>query len=141
MGETLLVDTGAWLALFDRHDEHHQTILDVADLIDEAHLIVPWPLLYETPRTRLVRRREWVSRLDERLRRPSVTFVDDAEYRATAYALTVEIATRRGRDLSMIDTLCRLLIEDVNVRVGNLLTTNRKDFLDVCTARGVTMWP
>ena len=90
MSETLLVDTGAWLALFDPTEAHHEAMAGVADLIELAHLVVPWPVVYEILRTRLVRRPAWVAAFDQRLRKPSVTFLDDADYCKAAYSLTVE---------------------------------------------------
>lgn len=141
MAETLLVDTGAWLALFDPRAEHHRAIVAVADLIDLAHLVMPWPVAYETLRTRLVRRPAWVAAFDQRLKRPSVTFIDDADYREDAYALTIGSATSGHRDLSMVDMLCRLLIEDPNVDIKYFLTVNRKDFYDVCARHRVEIWP
>lgn len=141
MSKTLLIDTGAWIALFDATEQHHQAIVEVADLIESAHLVVPWPVGYETLRTRFVRRPEWVTALDQRLSKPSVTFVDDAPYRKDAYSLTVESSVRNKRDLSMVDILCRLLIEDPNVDIKYLLTVNKGDFYDVCASNGVEIWP
>ena len=141
MSETLLVDTGAWLALFDRTEEQHRAMVAVADLIDLAHLVMPWPVTYEVLRTRFVRRPAWVAAFDARLRRPAVTFIDDADYRKDAYALTVESSTRQRRDLSMVDMLCRLLIDDPNVDIKHLLTPNKRDFYDVCAKNRVEIWP
>ena len=54
MSETLLVDTGAWIAFYDRREKFHKAIAAFSDLIESAHLIVPWPVGYETLRTRFV---------------------------------------------------------------------------------------
>lgn len=141
VSETLLVDTGAWIALFDPTEEHHGAVARLADLIEWAHLVMPWPLAYEILRTRFVRRPAWVAAFDQRLRKPSVTFIDDAEYCRDAYSLTVDASLRQKRDLSMVDVLCRMLIDDPTVRIKNLLTINRKDFYDVCARNGVAIWP
>jgi predicted nucleic acid-binding protein len=141
VSETLLVDTGAWIALFDPTEQHHDTLAGVADLIDLPHLVVPWPTAYETLWTRFVRRPTWVAALDQRLSKSSVTFIDDAAYRKEAYALTVASSVRRKRDLSMVDMLCRLLIDDPNVDIKYLLTVNKRDFHDVCASNGVEIWP
>ncbi len=141
MSDTLLVDTGAWLALFDPTEAYHEAISGYADLIEIAHLVVPWPMACETLRTRFVRRPAWVAALDQRLSKPSVTFVDDAPYCKEAYSLTVESSIRKKRDLSMVDMLCRLLIDDPDVDIKYLLTPNKKDFYDVCYKNGVEIWP
>jgi predicted nucleic acid-binding protein len=141
VSETLLVDTGAWIALFDPEEEHHGAIAEMADLIELAHLIVPWPVVYETLRTRLVRRPAWVAAFDQRLRKPSVTFIDDTDYCKAANSLTVESSARTKRGLSMVDMLCRILLDDPNVDIKYLLTPNKKDFHDVCARNRVEIWP
>jgi predicted nucleic acid-binding protein len=141
VSETLLVDTSAWIALFDPTEEHHRAISGVADLIDSAHLVMPWPVVYETLRTRFVRRSSWVAAFDQCLRKASVTFVDDADYCREAYELSLQGSRQRRRDLSMVDILCRMLIDDPNIDIKYLLTCNKKDFYDVCLKNGVEVWP
>jgi predicted nucleic acid-binding protein len=137
VSETILADTGYWIALFDPREREHRKVVGTADLIESLTLVVPWPILYETLRTRFVRRHAWVAALDERLKRPNVSFIDDREYCEGAYSLSVEYATRLRRPISMADMLCRLLIADPNVRVDYLLTTNAADFHDVCASHRV----
>jgi predicted nucleic acid-binding protein len=138
--DVAIADTGFWIALFDPRDQNHASARARADWIELATLIVPWPILYETLRTRFVQRRDWLTRLNGRLKKPNVEFIDDANYRDEAYALTVEYATRqRPRPISMVDMLCRLLIADPSIRVEYLLTTNPRDYLDVCRTRNVEL--
>ena len=137
MSKTVLADTGYWIALFDSREAEHETVAGTEDLIETLTLIVPWPILYETLRTRFVRRRDWVARLDERLKRRNVSFVDDRDYCDEAYSLAVEYSTRLGRPISMVDMLCRLLIADPKIRVDYMLTTNAADFHDVCRTHRV----
>jgi predicted nucleic acid-binding protein len=141
VSDTILVDTGAWLALFDPTEELHKPINEVAEWIDLGQLVFPWPLAYETLRTRMVRRPAWVAAFDTRLSLPSVTFIDDAEYCRDAYELTKDAALRQNRDLSMVDVLCRMLIDDPKIDIKYLVTANKKDFYDVCAANGVEIWP
>src|SRR5258708_16573223 len=108
----MLVDTGSWIALFDPREQHHLSVARCAHLMESLDLVFPWPVAYEILRTRFVRRPSWVARLDKRLKHSNVLFIDDAAYCQAAYAQTVDYATRRKRDISMVDMLCRLLIED-----------------------------
>ncbi len=139
MSKTVLADTGYWIALFDPRETEHVTVAGTEDLFESLTLVVPWPILYETLRTRFVRRRDWVARLDERLKRPNVSFIDDRDYCEEAYSLAVEHSTRLGRPISMVYMLCRLLIADPTVRIDYLLTLNAADFRDVCTTHRVEM--
>jgi predicted nucleic acid-binding protein len=126
------VDTGFWIALFDKRDAEHNSVGKKEDVIDRYTLIVPWPILYETLRTRFVRRPNWVAQLETRLKRPKVVFVDDRDYCEEALASTVEYSMRLRRPISMVDMLCRLLIADPKIRIDYLLTVNPKDFADLC---------
>lgn len=139
MSETVLVDTGCWIALFDPREEKHRLVAETTDLIESLNLVFPWPILYETLRTRFVRHRQWVARLDERLKKPTVFFIDDSDYCNDAYSLAVEYSTRLQRPISMVDMLCRLLIADPRIRIDYLLTINPGDFHDVCTSHKVEM--
>ena len=139
MSKTVLVDTGFWIALFDPRDQHHQEAGAKEDYLERLALVLPWPTVYETVRTRLVRRPDWVLSLDRRLKKPNVELIDDREYREDAYLYAVQYSTRRRRPISMVDMLCRLVIEDPCVRVDYVLTTNAPDFADVCRSCGVEL--
>jgi predicted nucleic acid-binding protein len=138
MSEVLLADAGYWFGLFDARDQHHNDIVKTADLFDASPLVVPWPSLYETLRTRFVRRQAWVLRLDERLRRPNVEFIED-RWPREVYERVVEYSTRERRSISMVDMYCRLLIEDPGIRIDYFLTTNPGDFYDVCAQNRVEL--
>jgi predicted nucleic acid-binding protein len=141
VNDLVLVDTGFWIALYDAREEHHAAAVAMADIVDAVQLVFPWPTLYEVLRTRFVRRPEWVASLHQRLNGPRVNFIDDARYCDDAYRLTVDYSTRLRRDISMVDMLCRLLIEDPNVHIDSLFTVNPKDFRDVCATHGVEILP
>lgn len=137
MSEGVLVDTGFWITRFDPREAEHGKAVERADFVERLTLVFPWPLLYEVLRTRFVRRPDWVARLDERLKRPKVVFVDDHDYYEQAYALTVDFATRFKRPISMVDMLCRLIRSDPKIRIRYLLTINPRDFHDVCRSNRV----
>jgi hypothetical protein len=139
VNETVLIDTGFWIALFDERDPMHSAVTEREGFLELATPLVPWPTVYETLRTRFVRRPIWMAGLDQLLRRLPAGFVDDGPYRASAYALAVEFSVHRKRPISMVDVLCRLLIEDPNVRIDYMLTTNPDDFADVCGEHGVEL--
>jgi predicted nucleic acid-binding protein len=141
VSETLLVDTSAWLAFFDPRENGHNAVREVAELIDLCQLVMPWPVAYETLRTRFVRRPAWVAAFNERLSKPSVTFVDDVDYCREAYSMTIDSSLLQQRNLSMVDIMCRMMIGDPNIDIKYLLTVNKKDFYDVCAANRVELLP
>jgi predicted nucleic acid-binding protein len=54
---SILVDTGVWYAMFDTSDRvrERKAIESLASRIDAMSIIVPWPVVYETLRTKFVR--------------------------------------------------------------------------------------
>jgi hypothetical protein len=61
---TVLVDAGIWYALCDPGDRAvgRETIDDIYARISVHRIVVPWPILYETLRSRFVRRRPAMQR-------------------------------------------------------------------------------
>ena len=136
----VLADTGVWYAMFDPRDQHWDDTQEKEELLDLFGLVIPWPTLYETLRTRMVSNRSALQRLQEYLRRPQVVFLDDSSYREEALDLAFSSALRNFRPLSMVDCTIRLMLEDVNVRVDYLATFNERDFADVCHKRHIEMF-
>lgn len=133
----ILVDTGIWLAMFDRRDQHQARLEEVAEYLEIYDLVLPWPTLYETLRTRLSKNRRALQQFELYLKRPNITFLDDEPYRAAALDLCFSSALQWYRPLSMVDCLIRLILEDVNVKVSALATFNERDFIDICQKRKV----
>jgi len=135
--EYTLVDTGIWIAMFDPRDPHHARIVEIADYLDLYHLVLPWPTLYETLRTRLSRNRQALYRFEHYLKRPQITFLNDEPYRQAALDLCFYSSLQAYRPLSMVDCLIRLILEDINVKIDALATFNESDFMDLCVKRQI----
>lgn len=139
----VLVDTGVWIRLFDRRDGGPGAREDVEALFDlvRVHtIILPWPIAFETLRTRLVRNKIATRLLEREMKAPNITFLDDRDYRDEAFRIAVE-SSRIGRPLSMVDCLLRLIMDDVNVKINYFATYNDADFSDVCAGRRILMIP
>ena len=131
----LMLDTGYWYALCDPADAYHDQV--EADAIERHGLILPWPCLYETLRTRFVRNSAAVGRFRRLTTGPNTTLLDDLPYRDPAFERVLETAGRRP--MSLVDAVTRAMIDDVNVRVDCFLTFNERGFFDVCRRRGIPM--
>lgn len=134
----VLVDTGFFFALRDRRDQHHAGAGAKKHLLDSSRIILPWPVLYETLNTRFVGLPGAIDWLDRLVLSPTTELLDDSQYRDRSYR-TVSANARRGRRLSLVDTVLRSIIEDVDVRVAGLLTFNPRDFADVCRQHRIEM--
>jgi predicted nucleic acid-binding protein len=132
-----LADTGLWYAMFDQRDQYHSQAKGKADFLNASRIVLPWPTLFETLRTRFVRNPVALGRFERFLKTPNIVYLDDSPFRYAAMELALESSLRQKRPLSMVDCLIRLLIEDVNTRIKYLATFNVRDFADVCRINGV----
>lgn len=135
----LLADTGLWLALFNSRDSYYAKAQEKAKYLDLCHVVLPWPILYETLRTRFVRNKAALGRFESYLKRPHLIYLDDSPYREAAFDLSLESSLRRSRPLSFVDCAIRLILEDVNAKIDYLITFDRGDFVDVCRRRRIEL--
>jgi hypothetical protein len=101
-------------------------------------IILPWPIAYETLRTRFTKNKIGMSLFEEELKSPKIQFIDDGKYRDEAIELSFE-SSRNGRPLSMVDCVLRLIMDDSNVQIRYFATWNPRDFYDVCANRRIEM--
>lgn len=140
----ICADSGFLIALYEkgRDPEHHELAESCFEELFESvpnRLVVPWPALYETVSTRMVRRAASVRKIDihwKTLRlRDQLDFVDDSPFRDIALDECLsETAKPPGtyRPLSLADRVIRGLLSDRNLHIDVLLTFNVGDFSDVC---------
>jgi predicted nucleic acid-binding protein len=133
----VLADTGIWFAMFDRRDPYANAVEEKAEILDRCQVVLPWPTLYETLRTRMVRNTIALQQFEKYLRRPQVQYLDDSRYREAALELAFQSSLRRSRPLSMVDCLMTLVLNDRSVKLHYLATFNDRDFVDVCRRRGI----
>ena len=135
--DKILVDTGFWIAAFDRRDDYFMQAQEKFELFELFQVVLPWPTLYETLRTRLVRNPVALHRFESFLKNPRVSFLDDAPFRDSALEIAIESSLRGKRPLSMVDCMIRLAIEDENTKIDYLATFNKADFFDICARYSV----
>jgi predicted nucleic acid-binding protein len=138
LGKTALVDTGFWIALLHKRDQHHEDALRKSEILRDLDYILPWPTLYETLNTRLARRpdlvRQFVSGF---LKRPNARIWDDRPYRNAALEKTLSHDVTKKLHPSLVDNVLREIIADKNVKLACLFTFNIGDFADVCWRRNL----
>lgn len=138
----VLIDTGVWYSRYDPRDTaaSQDDVEAVFELVQAFDIVLPWPIAYETLRTRFTRNRIAMTLFEEELKSPSVQFIDDAPYRGDAIELAF-VSSRAGRPLSMVDCVLRLIMDDRNVNIGYFATWNLRDFCDVCAIRRIETIP
>ncbi|HET6386325.1 MAG TPA: hypothetical protein VFJ58_23275 [Armatimonadota bacterium] len=147
--KALGADAGFMIALYDDRDGHHRKAKDdfVKYLdIPSFRLLLPWPILYESMRTRMVRNRPGIVAFDRDRRtlvsRGQLVMLDDQPYREDALEGCFNEAARPQasyRPLSLVDRVIRGMLSDKNLRIEYFLTYNAKDFADVCQKRSINL--
>ncbi|KAB7739836.1 PIN domain-containing protein [Parvibaculum sedimenti] len=135
----ILVDTGVWYAIFDQRDrpQEREAVDRLADRIARFHIIVPWPVTYETLRSRFVKNRLALEGFEKQLKSPNIILVEDTPYRDEALALSLESSLRKNRPLSLVDCLIRILLDEPDMKIRYLATYNERDFSDICRNRSI----
>lgn len=140
MAKYVLTDSCFWLGLLDPADQHHQDAVEWADFVDTegAILLLPWPCLYESVSTRLIRNRSRTLEFEQLLKRPAILLLDDVAYREAALEAVFDTA-RVGHSYALADSVIREMLKDINLRIDYLLTFNSGDFQDVCQLRRIEL--
>ena len=137
MNKVVLTDTGFWIGLIDPNDQFHEASSVIEDLIEGDKILFPWPCLYETISTRLIRKRAQLQYLEKAISKPDIVFFQDEEYREEALKHLFQFYRNRGLTYSLADCVIREILKDVNVKVNYLITYNSKDFRDICDQRKI----
>ena len=146
----ICVDTGFLLALYARKDDptnKAKALRNLALFGNRANKIVlAWPVMYETLRTRVTEHKAGVELFERHLRQfrrdDQLIQIDDRTYRENAFAECFS-ELKRGtayRGLSLVDRIVRHVIGDAALRISGLITFNTQDFVDVCRARRIQMY-
>lgn len=116
-------------------------------IIDKGRnvMVVPFPIMYETLSTQLVKRKDAIERFrldwNELKKHNKIAILHDDMYRLDALdeCFNEVEKTSNYRDLSLTDRVIRNMILDTNVRITHLITFNHKDFADACARSSVIM--
>ena len=137
MANRILVDTGFWYAVFDKrdcHKEQAEVLLDKYFDKSAYEILVPFPTLYELLRTKFVKNKRALKEIKEMFQSGRITRCDDDAYRSSALELTLN---ESRRDISLVDNIIRLMLDDRSIGAKGLITFNVGDFQDICKKNGV----
>ncbi|MGA2903169.1 MAG: hypothetical protein ABSD98_05035 [Candidatus Korobacteraceae bacterium] len=138
----ICVDTGFLLGLYVESDRYHdQAQRCFSDYFSSGpnRLAIPWPILYKTLSTRLVKNRPAMILMEgdwkRLLRQGRLRMLSDIGFREGAVDECFNELQRpsiHARSLSLVDRVIRRVLSDVNVRIDAFSTFNPADFADVC---------
>lgn len=135
--KAILIDTGFWLGLFDPEDSYHKESCDLLELIKLEHftLLLPFPCLYEIIRTKYVKNKVRLAAFDSFIKSNNVHFIFDELYRDQALQKVFALNKHEPITHSLVDSIIREMISDINLKLDYLITNNAKDFADICAKR------
>lgn len=136
----IIIDTGFWRAIFNPSDKYSQ----IAERIEEKYfnkpaykILIPFPTMYELLRTEFVKNKTVLDRLDDYVWHNSfVVRVSDEKYRDIAHD---EMIGQRDRNFSFVDSIIRVMIDDVSLKINGIVTFNERDFVDICRNKQVEL--
>lgn len=138
--KTYIADTSFWIGLcYDNDAYRHDSIKLYENIQDNSKIILPWPSMYETLRTKFVRNYNALKRFEKELKRTNVIKYGDRQIRNSALTELFEMNLRHGRQLSLTDCMIRQIICN-GTKLNGLITSNKSDFLEICAPRRVEIY-
>lgn len=139
----ILVDTGFWFAYLGTKDSLQGKAIEIYDKYingSNNNVLIPYPVLYETINTKLLRDKnqkaaDWF--LKKLVSDPKFVRVPDKDYREAAFNSTIGYTRERG--ISLVDNVLRIMIADNFLKIDALITFNTGDFVDVCKKQRVQL--
>lgn len=140
----ILIDTGFWYSyLGTRQDSLQGKAIELYDIFISGNvnnIIIPFPVLYETINTKLLKDKnqkaaDWF--LKKLVSDPKFIRLPDKDYRETAFNST--IGTTRKRGISLVDNILRAMLADGLLKIDALITFNTGDFSDVCKKQRIQL--
>lgn len=125
MSHNVLIDSGFWIALYDpgKNQENHHKAEQIANKLENnsINIIIPFPTLYEFVNSRLSRRQA-KHQFEKLLQKRNVIKLADTEYKEKALDNFFIKTKSYYSDLSLVDEVLKLMLEDVNLRIHFIAT-------------------
>ena len=137
MANRILVDTGFWYAVFDKKDCHRNDAEEIVNrYFDNAayEILVPFPTMYELLRTKFVKNKSALAEIKQLFLSERIIRIYDDRYRDSALDLTL---SEPRRNISLVDNIIRLMLDDKDISAKGLVTFNVGDFQDVCLKNNI----
>ena len=137
--KNVLIDSGFWFALYKakNHDQYYNHAKRIfGEYLDNVRVIIPFPTLYEVLNTRFMKNHLLKNDFDRILKRKNVKIISDETIKEKALEITFTEKSKK-RNLSLVDNIIRLILDDRNYKIDYLITFNKADFIDVCNNRNI----
>ena len=143
--KTILADTCFWFAYYGtRNDSMYAKAGEIYKWYfdNDSSILLPYPVLYETINTKLVRDKNFLAAQDflKKIKNTDrYQKLADEKYRDTALNRIIIEQGNKQRRFSYVDSILRMILEDTSIKVNVFVTFNTGDFIDVCEKRGIRL--
>ena len=124
--KNFIADSCFWIALFDATDQFHKNAVDIKEkiLLEEQSILLPWPSLFEILNNRFMTEKSihWREFFKKGFKNNFI-LVDDGKYQDSALNSVLG-----QKDLSLVDKVVNLMMEDIDLKIKALITFNVRDF-------------
>lgn len=139
----VVVDSCFWFSLLKNRDsDYHCEAVKIYEMLNEIGVcfIIPYPSLYETINTRLMKeghreKARWF--FTQLMSNANFVIASDDLYRHTAFQNTISEQNDRG--ISFVDNIIRGMLMDKASQIKALVTFNSKDFADLCYSNEIEL--
>ena len=131
MPKHIITDTGFWIALIDKNDDFHEISNLIYASASKHQIYLPWPIMYETLRTKTVKCEIKTTQFEKLFRSSAVEKLSDEHYKDNALQKSVDYS-KNGWPISLADAVIREMLSDQNIKKDYFVTFNLKDFSDIC---------
>lgn len=133
--KTVLIDTGFWFAIYNRGDQYHKNATSIYQNIQNSQILIPWPTLYEVLNTQFIKDPIVINNFEKLLKKQNVIRLDDSKYKEAALEDIFFKAGSKDWKISLVDSVIRQMLSDVDVKIEYFVTFNEKDFSDILRRR------
>ncbi|RLD55989.1 MAG: hypothetical protein DRJ05_12040 [Bacteroidetes bacterium] len=138
MNKHFLIDTGFWIALFFQEDDYHAEASYIYDKIKNGKLIIPWPTLYETLRTKFVKSPNKLKQLQKIFGYNNTFKLSDDKFKESALENSFNDNIKYNHNKSLVDSLLLEILKDTNIKVDYLISFDKRaKFEIICNKRRI----
>jgi len=135
--QNILIDTGFWIALYDKRDTYYTQANNLYEYLSLGNILIPYPSLYETINTRFAKNKDGIEAFEKLIKKRDVVLLDDSDYKIDALELTMDSSIRMNKPYSLVDMVLRLMLLDKRLKINYLISFNPNDFFDICIKNNI----
>ena len=125
MKNFVLIYTCYWIALLSEDNlKEHDLANEIAEIIENQNLIIPYPTLYEFINSKLSRKEQRI-KFEDILKKPNIIRISDEKYKEQALDNFFNKSRFYTEDVSLVDEVIKLMLIDKSLKIDYLVTFDK----------------